>query len=57
MICLSGISMKSGRDKFINIPDVYTQMIFHKASQWDILDTTHKWSKIPPEIQQGTEQV
>ena len=57
MICLSGISMKSGQDKFINIPDVYTQMIFHKASQWDILDTTHKWSKIPPEIQQGTEQV
>ena len=57
MICLSRISMKTAQDKFINIPDVYVQKIFQTASHWDILDTTHKWRKIPPEIQQGTERV
>ena len=57
MICSSRISMKTAQDKFINVPDVYVQKIFQTASHWDILDTTHKWRKIPPEIQQGTERV
>ena len=57
MIYLTGISMKTGQDKFINIPDAYIQKIFQSASWWDILDKTHKWRKIPPEIQKGTEQV
>ena len=48
--------MKTGQDKFINKPDAYIQKIFQTA-WWDILDTTHKRRKIPPEIQQGTEQV
>ena len=32
MIYLTGITMKTGQDKFMNIPDAYIQKIFQTAS-------------------------